>query len=74
MRVGLRGRAVYFVKKGVRVGEGGGCACKDKACEDVSEKWLLLKRLILGDSQFCQFTDKCQQELKRTRVKSKCKT
>ena len=27
-----------FCKKGVRVGEGGGCACKDKACEDVIRK------------------------------------
>jgi hypothetical protein len=28
------------------------------------KKWLLLKRLILGESQFCQFTDKCQKRVK----------
>ena len=62
-------------ERAARKGEEEGVRSKTKRVKMAPQKkWLLLKWLILGESQFCQFTDKCQKERKRTRVKSKCKT
>ena len=51
-----------FCKKGCALGKEEGVRAKTKRVKMASEKRLLLKRLILGESQFCQFTDKCQKE------------
>ena len=50
--------------KGCALGKEEGVRAKTKPVKMASEKRLLLKRLILGESQFCQFTDKCQKRAK----------
>ncbi len=46
------------------LGKEEGVRAKTKRVKMASEKRVLLKRLILGESQFCQFTDKCQKRAK----------
>ncbi len=67
----------FCKKRGCALGKEEGVRAKTKRVKMSSEKkknGSFEKRLILGESQFCQFTDKCEKELKRTRVKLKCKT